>query len=86
MENFKQELDVKDEEDEGLKLCNDDYEKYKIKLDDLENYYDYQTEFWRIKIMLERDSLVKKIEQKLNKEHVFRMEELKEKLRLKREF
>ena len=36
--------------------------------------------------MLERDSLVKKIEQKLNKEHVFRMEELKEKLRLKREF
>ena len=86
MEKFKQELDVKDEEDEGLKLCNDDYEKYKIKLDDLENYYDYQTEFWRIKIMLERDSLVKKIEQKLNKEHVFRMEELKEKLRLKREF
>ena len=62
MEKFKQEIDVKDEEDEGLKLCNDDYEKYKIKLDDLENYYDYQTEFWRIKIMLERDSLVKKIE------------------------
>ena len=86
MEKFKQEIDVKDEEDEGLKLCNDDYEKYKIKLDDLENYYDYQTEFWRIKIMLERDSLVKKIEQKLNKEHIFRMEELKEKLRLKREF
>ena len=36
--------------------------------------------------MLERDNLVKKIEEKLNKEHIFRMEELKEKLRLKREF
>jgi hypothetical protein len=41
MEKFKLEMEGKDEKEEGLKLCNEDYEKYKIKLDDLEHYYNY---------------------------------------------
>ena len=61
-------------------------EKEKVRLDDLEDYYNHKTNYWRIKIMLERDALVEKIEDKLNKEHKSKIEELKERLRLEREF
>ena len=67
-------------------LCNDDENSNRVPLEQLDDYFAKEANFWTMQVRIRRDNEVQRVEDRLNDEHKKNVKDAKERARLEAEF